>query len=98
MYDLNSAEVAQGISKDSCGLIFGMNTFLALVLQTLLTIIVSDERGLALDERSQFIVYGACFGVLGIAFLGISTYTFCKYGNSVNPQQRFQVKVNDVSP
>jgi hypothetical protein len=65
---LLSAEVAQGISQDSYGLIFGMNTFLALVMQTTLTLIFSDEKGLALDERTQFFSYGIYFLVLGSLF------------------------------
>jgi hypothetical protein len=50
---INSAEVAKHLNDDSCGLIFGVNTFIALVLQTVLTVIVVDERGLALETRPQ---------------------------------------------
>jgi len=77
-----SVEVAQGIRGDSCGLIFGMNTFLALVIQTALTLVVSDARGLALNERSQFMVYGGYFGVLGVSFLIAAIFTFLKFPSS----------------
>jgi thiamine transporter 2/3 len=50
---INSAEVAKHLNDDSCGLIFGVNTFVALVLQTVLTVIVVDEVGLALLIRTQ---------------------------------------------
>ena len=50
---INSAEVAKHLNDDSCGLIFGVNTFIALVLQTVLTIIVVDEAGLALESHTQ---------------------------------------------
>jgi hypothetical protein len=69
----NSSEVAQGISDDSHGLIFGLNRFIALILQSSLTFIVTDESGFALEERSQFVVYGIYFGTLGIIF-GIASY------------------------
>ncbi|XP_035712504.1 thiamine transporter 1 isoform X2 [Folsomia candida] len=75
MLTIASAEVAQGISKDSHGLVFGINTFLALLLQTLLTIVVSDEKGLALDVKQQFIIYGGYFSVLGAAFVLASAWS-----------------------
>jgi hypothetical protein len=50
---INSAEVAKHLNEDSCGLIFGVNTFIALVLQSLLTVIVVDERALGLATRTQ---------------------------------------------
>ena len=75
-----SAEVAQGISEDSYGLVFGINTFLALGLQTVLTVVVTDQSGLALDERNQFFVLGICYGVLGVAFIFVAVYTFLRFG------------------
>ena len=38
----------------SYGLVFGFNTFLALLLQTLFTSVVADSAGLALPPRTQF--------------------------------------------
>jgi thiamine transporter 2/3 len=67
-----SSEVAQRISEDSYGLIFGINTFLALLVQTILTLIVADDVGLSLDERSQFVVYGGYHGALAGIFLVIT--------------------------
>lgn len=52
-----------------------MNTFLALFLQTILTIAVSDKRGLALDIKHQFLIYGAYFLVLGSIFVFVSAYS-----------------------
>ena len=48
-----SAEVAKHLNEDSTGLIFGVNNFMAVVFQTVLTIVVVDERGLALTTRTQ---------------------------------------------
>ena len=50
---LNSAEVAKGLKRETYGLIFGFNTFLALLFQSILTIAVSDGVGLALDPQTQ---------------------------------------------
>lgn len=60
--------MAQGISADSCGLIFGVNRFISLILQSSLTFILTDENGLALDERPLFLVYGIYFLLVGGIF------------------------------
>jgi hypothetical protein len=72
--------VAQGISDDSYGLIFGINRFFSLSLQSTLTFVVNDEKGLALGERTQFMVYGVYFGCLGVLFGATALVTFCKSG------------------
>lgn len=53
----NSSEVAKGLKQESYGLVFGINTFLALLFQTILTLIVADSAGLALDPPDQVIIY-----------------------------------------
>ncbi|KAM7352726.1 thiamine transporter 1 [Cochliomyia hominivorax] len=64
-----SAIVAQNLSDDSFGLIFGINTLLALVLQTILTLIVVTESvGFGLDPRNQYIVYGFYFVALAVLY------------------------------
>ncbi|XP_036098203.1 reduced folate transporter isoform X1 [Molossus molossus] len=64
-------QIASSLSKELCALIFGINTFLATVLKTIIILIVSDKRGLGLLVRSQFLVYFMYFMVLSIAyFLG----------------------------
>ncbi|GFG28335.1 hypothetical protein Cfor_09087 [Coptotermes formosanus] len=78
MITVANAEVAKHLNDDSCGLIFGVNTFIALVLQTVLTVIVVDERGLALETRPQFLVYGGYYVVLGVLFGCMSVFTLCK--------------------
>lgn len=75
----SSAEVAQGISDDSYGLIFGINRFLALSFQSLLTFLVADENGFALGERAQFVVYGIYFLCLGGLFAAVTSYTVIRY-------------------
>lgn len=50
-------------------LVFGVNTFIALVLQTLLTIIVVDSAGLGLEIFLQFLIYASYFAVIAVIFL-----------------------------
>lgn len=59
-----SVNIAKRLKDDSFGLVFGMNTLMALVFQTILTIVVISESGLALGSRDQFLVYGGYFIVL----------------------------------
>ncbi|XP_066454288.1 thiamine transporter 2 [Eleutherodactylus coqui] len=62
--------IAINLSMERYALIFGMNTFVALALQTLMTVIVVDNRGLALDIITQFLIYGCYFAVIaGIFFI-----------------------------
>lgn len=51
-----STNIATELTAASYGLVFGSNTFVALFLQTILTLIVVDEHGLALDIRTQVIL------------------------------------------
>lgn len=60
----SSAEVAKHLEEDSFGLVFGINTLLALVLQTLLTLLVVSEQGFALSVVDQYTILGILFFVL----------------------------------
>lgn len=74
MITLASATVAKNLVEDSFALIFGINTLLALVIQTLLTVVVISETGLGLSTRLQFLVFGGYFVTLAIIFL-IGSFT-----------------------
>jgi solute carrier family 19 (thiamine transporter), member 2/3 len=69
MITLASATVATNLLEDSFALIFGINTLVALVIQTLLTVIVISESVLGLTTRKQFLVFGGYFIVLALVFL-----------------------------
>uniref|UniRef100_A0A0R3RNY8 7TM_GPCR_Srx domain-containing protein n=1 Tax=Elaeophora elaphi TaxID=1147741 RepID=A0A0R3RNY8_9BILA len=45
--------LAKKMVSESYGLIFGLNSFVALILQALLTMIVVDKRGFGMKVRSQ---------------------------------------------
>lgn len=61
-------QIAASLSQELRALVFGINTFLATVLKTVITLIVSDKRGLGLPVHSQFLVYFVYFLVLFAAY------------------------------
>ncbi|KAM5164128.1 thiamine transporter 2 [Mantella aurantiaca] len=67
-------QIAVNLTMERYALMFGMNTFVALALQTILTIIVVDSRGLGLDIVTQFLVYGSYFAVIAGIFFVRSVY------------------------
>ncbi|XP_062961234.1 reduced folate transporter isoform X2 [Cynocephalus volans] len=46
-------QIASSLSKELCALFFGVNTFFATILKTIITLIVSDKRGLGFPVHSQ---------------------------------------------
>ncbi|XP_067645968.1 thiamine transporter 1-like [Eurosta solidaginis] len=64
-----SAEVARYLEEDSFGLVFGVNTFMAVLLQTFLTIIVVSGSVFSLDIRGQYTVYAFYYITISCAFV-----------------------------
>ncbi|KAJ8377519.1 hypothetical protein AAFF_G00259460 [Aldrovandia affinis] len=52
----------------------GVNTFIALLLQSLLTLVVVDTVGLGLDIFTQFLIYAGYFAVIAGLFLVAGVY------------------------
>ncbi|XP_063297005.1 thiamine transporter 2-like [Pelobates fuscus] len=67
-------QIAINLSMERYALMFGINTFVALALQTIITVIVVDQRGLALGIETQFLVYGSYFTVIAVIFFVRSLY------------------------
>ncbi|KAL7826105.1 hypothetical protein SRHO_G00338430 [Serrasalmus rhombeus] len=67
-------QIAANLNMRRYALVFGVNTFIALVLQTLLTVIVVDSAGLALDIFPQFLIYGSYFAAIAVIFLIAGIY------------------------
>ncbi|KAM8976487.1 thiamine transporter 1 [Pelodytes ibericus] len=61
-------QIAANLSMECYALVFGVNTFIALVLQTLMTLIVVDSSGLGLDLFTQFKIYAGYFAVISFIF------------------------------
>ncbi|NXD85673.1 S19A3 protein, partial [Halcyon senegalensis] len=68
-------QIAITLSMERYALVFGFNNFIALVIQTVLTLVVVDSKGLGLDISTQFLIYGSYFAVIAGVFLIRSTYT-----------------------
>ncbi|XP_060040489.1 reduced folate transporter [Erinaceus europaeus] len=64
-----TSQIASSLSKELCALAFGVNTFLATVLKTCITLLVSDSRGLGLPVHSQFLIYSIYFLALSALYL-----------------------------
>ncbi|KAM3616507.1 uncharacterized protein V6R79_019096 [Siganus canaliculatus] len=75
---ITTFQIATNLSMQCYALTFGINTFIALVLQTIVTFIVVDEAVLGLDIVTQFIIYGSYYSFISVLFLIRGTYTACK--------------------
>lgn len=53
---------------DSFGLIFGFNTLMALIIQTLMTIVIVSGSVFKLDPKGQYLVFGSYFLVISLIF------------------------------
>ncbi|NWR76903.1 S19A3 protein, partial [Centropus unirufus] len=67
--------IAVNLSMERYALMFGFNNFVALLIQTILTVVVVDSKGLGLDISTQFLIYGSYFAFIAGIFLARSTYT-----------------------
>ncbi|XP_068001651.1 thiamine transporter 2 isoform X2 [Melanerpes formicivorus] len=68
-------QIAVILSMERYALVFGFNNFIALVIQTILTVVVVDPKGLGLAVNTQFLIYSSYFTVIAGIFLIRSAYT-----------------------
>ncbi|MEE6469368.1 hypothetical protein FKM82_008604 [Ascaphus truei] len=71
-------QIAAHLSMECYALVFGVNTFVALVLQTLMTLIVVDSSGLGLDLFTQFKIYAGYFAAIAFIFFVSGVYHLVK--------------------
>uniref|UniRef100_A0A8B9PAX3 Thiamine transporter 1 n=1 Tax=Apteryx owenii TaxID=8824 RepID=A0A8B9PAX3_APTOW len=71
-------QIATNLSVERYALVFGVNSFIALALQTLLTLIVVDASGLGLDIFTQFMIYASYFAAISMLFLGSGIYSIIR--------------------
>ncbi|OCT91659.1 hypothetical protein XELAEV_18014718mg [Xenopus laevis] len=67
-------QIAANLSMECYALVFGVNTFIALLLQTFLTLIVVDSVGLGLDIFTQFKIYAGYFTAISLIFFMSGLY------------------------
>ncbi|KAJ7986448.1 hypothetical protein DPEC_G00339990 [Dallia pectoralis] len=68
-------QIARGLSRERYALVFGVNSFVGIALQSLLTAIVVNTKSLQLAICSQFFIYACYFSVLAVLFLSRGVYT-----------------------
>uniref|UniRef100_A0A8C6UMU3 Solute carrier family 19 member 1 n=1 Tax=Neogobius melanostomus TaxID=47308 RepID=A0A8C6UMU3_9GOBI len=61
-------QIASSLTKELCALVFGMNTFLGIILKSIINLIFADKRGLGLDVHKQFLVYFIYFTLLTVIY------------------------------
>ncbi|KAG8559408.1 hypothetical protein GDO81_017326 [Engystomops pustulosus] len=93
-------QIASSMSKELCALVFGINTFFATILKTIITIIIADKRGLALSVHPQFYVYFGYFTILAVVYLAAAAWVIIRYKkedhaeeNEANKPQAAEQKV-----
>src|SRR4051794_38402607 len=64
---------------ESYGLVFGTNSFIALIMQSLLTFVVTDKRGLGLHVRQQYLIYSLLHFIIALIFFCSVSYTILNY-------------------
>ncbi|KAE8580708.1 hypothetical protein XENTR_v10024507 [Xenopus tropicalis] len=84
-------QIASNLSKELCALVFGVNTFFATILKTIITIIIADKRGLALSVHPQFYVYFAYFTVLAVLYLGAAAFVIIRHYHAERLKEKPQV-------
>lgn len=80
MITLATAFVAQELADDSFALIFGINTLIALLIQTIVTLIVMTWLNLSI--RMQYLIFGCYFIALSLIYLIASIVKMLFYRNS----------------
>ncbi|OXB83093.1 UNVERIFIED_CONTAM: hypothetical protein H355_016657 [Colinus virginianus] len=82
-------QIAVNLSMERYALMFGFNNFIALVIQTILTVVVVDSNGLGLGISTQFLIYSSYFTFIAGIFLIRSTYTIIsiKYRNTTTANE-----------
>ncbi|KAK0402505.1 hypothetical protein QR680_016371 [Steinernema hermaphroditum] len=90
MITVSQYNLATGLVTHSYGFIFGLNTMVALALQSAMTFAVVDKRGLGLPIRTQFIIYAGYHALIALIFLatviGRFSHRLCRQKTPKTPK------------
>ncbi|XP_043558957.1 solute carrier family 19 member 3b [Chiloscyllium plagiosum] len=76
---ITTFHIASNLCMERYALLFGVNNCMALILQTILTIVVVDSSGLGLDVVTQFLIYGSLYALIAGIFLLKGVHTFIQH-------------------
>ena len=71
--------IARKMVTDSYGLVFGVDAFIAVVMQSIIMRVVTDKRGLGMQVRESFLVYAALHGFTAIVFFVSVVYSILSH-------------------
>uniref|UniRef100_A0AC35GY51 Reduced folate carrier n=1 Tax=Panagrolaimus sp. PS1159 TaxID=55785 RepID=A0AC35GY51_9BILA len=71
--------IAKKMVCESYGLVFGANSFIALIMQSIIMFIVADKRGLSMPVRQQYVVYAGLHFLIAVIFAISVAYTVFTY-------------------
>ncbi|XP_078062082.1 thiamine transporter 2 [Mustelus asterias] len=92
-------QIAANLSMERYAFLFGVNTFVALLLQTILTVVVVDSRGLGLDIITQFLIYGSYFAAISGVFFIRGIYTLIQHGQKRKKKMESEIIIgNTLTP
>ncbi|XP_061575147.1 thiamine transporter 2 [Cololabis saira] len=89
-------QIAADLSMERYALVFGVNNFGALALQTIITSVVVDSGGLGLSIIPQFIIYSSYFSAISVIFSIRGLFNIWKTQRS-RPERQSDKKDSPVS-
>nr|XP_005993082.1 PREDICTED: thiamine transporter 2-like [Latimeria chalumnae] len=96
---ISTFQIATNLSMERYALMFGVNTFMALACQTILTAIVVDSKGLGLDIVTQFLIYASYFATISGIFCVRGLYIlFSKKYNQEKKVRHDGINSTEVPP
>ncbi|XP_077426005.1 reduced folate transporter [Vanacampus margaritifer] len=90
-------QIASSLTKELCALVFGINTFIGTILKSIINLIFSDKRGLALDVHSQFLVYFIYFALLTVIYLASAAFVICRHFRNQPKRQEIKQQPRELS-
>ncbi|KAE9546786.1 hypothetical protein FO519_010002, partial [Halicephalobus sp. NKZ332] len=76
--------IAKKMVTESYGLVFGVDYFIALIMQSVLTAIVTDKRGLGMPVRESFLVYASIHAIVALLFFISVIYSLISHCGNKN--------------
>ncbi|XP_062280839.1 thiamine transporter 2-like [Scomber scombrus] len=80
-------QIAKALSRERYALVFGINSFVGTVLQSVLTAIVINTKSLQLTITSQFFIYASFFAAISLLFTLRGVYTVVHVGRPAREHQ-----------